>query len=153
MGVNIRITIPCHHIQKNVMEIVFFLSLTYFIFKLNVVHNTSVLLTTFRVMTNRVSFFSVRLRCENYSDQIYILICTIGKNRTGSDPANQKATILCTLFCHQKYSTNNAQNYLMWELSHYITVKGPGLRSFRKGYELKMHCHNCYVCASLWSHK
>jgi len=70
----------------------------------------------------------------------------------GSDPANLKATVLCILFCHQKYSTN-AQNCFKWEVSQYITEKGIGLHSFPIGHVLKIQCHICSVCVHLWSHK
>jgi hypothetical protein len=151
MGVNIRIRIPSHRVQR--MRWKWFLSSLWH----TSYTNWNLLITRQSASETgkktRASFFSVRLRCENYFHQIHVLICPTGKNRTGSDPANQKASVLCILFCHQKYSTNNAQNRLMWEFSQYITEKGIGLHSFPIGNVLKMQCHICSVRVLLWSHK
>lgn len=121
MGVNIRIRIPSRHIQR--MWWKWFPSCLWHTPYLNWTLFIARQFCQSNWQENPSIFFSVRLRCKNYFHQIHILVCPTGKNRKGSDPANQKATAPCIFLFHQQYSTNNAQNCLKWELSHYITEK------------------------------
>jgi hypothetical protein len=151
MGVNIRIRISSHHIQR--MRWNWFPSSLWHTSYINWTLFITRHFCQWNWQENPSILFSVRLRCENYFNPIHVLICPTGKNRMGLDPANQKAIVLCILFCHQKYSTNNSQNRIKWKFSQYITENGIGLQFFPIGHVLKMQCYICSVCVHLWSHK
>ena len=98
-------------------------------------------------------FLSNSLQCKDYYHAFYPLTCPTSKKLHRFRSSEQRATVTCLLFCHEKYSVNSAENGSQYELLQYITDKRYRFSHNQKGVQKMVSEYVLYISVNFESDK